>query len=219
MTGSNSSSISRRGALRLFAGGASVAILAACGPTTPATQPPVPTSAAPAAPLAPAAATLSSAATPPAQAQASTPAPTTAQRRMGGTLRVAVPADISSLDGHTSSSILGITQAMAFDRLAVYDIKATPQPQLAESWEVSPDFKQVKLNLRKAVQWHSGRDFTSDDVKWNLLRGQDPKAATGSYVNQAKWFPDIETPDKYTVIMQSEVSRPAIFDYFNVLHL
>jgi peptide/nickel transport system substrate-binding protein len=165
------------------------------------------------------AATVSSAAAPTAQRQASTPAPATAQRRMGGTLRVAVPADISSLDGHTSSSILGITQAMAFDRLAVYDIKATPQPQLAESWEVSPDFKQVKLNLRKDVQWHSGRDFTSDDVKWNLLRGQDPKAATGSYVNQAKWFPDIETPDKYTVIMQSEVSRPAIFDYFNVLHM
>jgi peptide/nickel transport system substrate-binding protein len=202
MTGFNNSSLSRRAALRLFAGGASVAIVAACGPTAPATQPAAPS-------------------TPTARSQASTPgpAPTTAQRRMGGTLRVAVPADISSLDGHTSSSILGITQAMAFDRLVVYDIKATPRPQLAESWEVSPDFKQLKLSLRKGVQWHSGRDFTSDDVKWNLLRGQDPKAATGSYVNQAKWFPDIETPDKYTVIMQSEVSRPAIFDYFNVLHM
>ena len=108
---------------------------------------------------------------------------------------------------------------MAFDRLVAYDVKATPQPMLAESWDVAPDFKQVKLNLRKGVQWHSGREFTSDDVKWNLLRGQDPKAATGSYVNQAKWFPTIDTPDKYTAILKSDVSRPAIFDYFNVLNM
>jgi peptide/nickel transport system substrate-binding protein len=132
---------------------------------------------------------------------------------------VAVPADISSLDGHTSSSLLSITQSMAFDRLVAYDLKATPRPRLAESWEVSPDYKLVKLNLRKGVTYHSGREFTSDDVKWNLLRGQDPKAATGSYVNQANWFPDIETPDKYTVIMHSEVSRPAIFDYFDILNM
>ncbi len=142
-----------------------------------------------------------------------------ANRRTGGSLRVGVPADISSLDGHTSSSLLSITQSMAFDRLVAYDVAATPHPMLAESWEVSPDFTQVKLNVRQGVQWHSGREFTSDDVKWNLLRGQDPKAATGSYVNQAKWFPTIDTPDKYTAILKSDVSRPAIFDYLNVLNM
>src|SRR5947208_15376533 len=88
MTGSNNSSLSRRSALRRLAGGASVAILAACAPSVPATQP---------------------APTAPSEASKPAPAPPTAQRRMGGTLRVAVPADISSLDGHTSSSILGIT--------------------------------------------------------------------------------------------------------------
>ncbi len=150
---------------------------------------------------------------------AGTPAPAAANRKTGGTLHVGVPADISSLDGHTSSSLLSITQSMAFDRLVAYDVAATPRPMLAESWEVAPDFTQVKLNLRKGVQWHSGREFTSDDVKWNLLRGLDPKAATGSYVNQAKWFPTIETPDKYTAILKSDISRPAIFDYFNVLNI
>jgi peptide/nickel transport system substrate-binding protein len=200
----------------MIAGGAGVAILAACGPASPAAP-----TAVTSAPLAPSTATPTavarSAAAPAAPTQAAQPA--AAQRRIGGTLRVAVPADISSLDGHTSSSILSITQSMAFDRLVAYDVKATPRPMLAESWEVRPDYKQVKLSLRKGVQWHSGRDFTSDDVKWNLLRGQDPKAATGSYVNQAKWFPIIDTPDKYTVVMQADVSRPAVFDYFNVLNM
>jgi peptide/nickel transport system substrate-binding protein len=207
-----SSSFSRRAALRMLAGTTGVAILAACAPAS--STAPSATTAPPAG--APPAATTGAGTTAGAP---QTAAASAAQRRTGGTLRVAVPADISSLDGHTSSSILGITQSMAFDRLVAYDSKSNPRPMLAESWEVSPDYKQVKLNLRKGVQYHSGRELTSDDVKWNLLRGQDPKAATGSYVNQANWFPTIDTPDKYTVIMQSEVSRPAVFDYFNVLNM
>src|SRR5215470_7421529 len=136
-----STPLRRRTALRLFVGGAGIAILAACGPTTsgtPAATPTAPPKPAPAAPT-----------TPPAAAPSK---PAATQRRTGGTLRVGVPADISSLDGHTSSSILSITQSMAFDRLVAYDVKATPRPSLAESWDVSPDYKQVKLNLRKGVQ-------------------------------------------------------------------
>ena len=86
---------------------------------------------------------------------------------------------------------------------------------LAESWEVSPDYKVVKLKVRKGVQWHSGRDFTSDDVKYNLLRGRGAKAGVGTYVNQSAWFTTIETPEKYTAILTSEVARPSKFDYFN----
>jgi peptide/nickel transport system substrate-binding protein len=213
----------RRTALRLFAQSAAMVALSACAspastlpspPTLAATSASGATSAT--APAPPSAATVAAVA-----ATAVTPAPAASgtNRKTGGTLRVGVPADISSLDGHTSSSLLSITQSMAFDRLVAYDVAATPRPMLAESWEVTPDFTQVKLNLRKGVQWHSGREFTSDDVKWNLLRGQDPKAATGSYVNQAKWFPTIETPDKYTAILKSDISRPAIFDYFNILNM
>ncbi len=228
----------RRAALRVLLGGASVALLAACGPASTPTPPPtsVPTSvpvgsgAATSAPAGSGAATSApagsgAATSAPAGSSAATSAaqptgqPAAGQPRKGGTLRVAIPTDIAMLDGHLSSSLLTITHSMAYDRLIAYDLKATPRPSLAESWEVSPDYKQLKLNLRKGVTWHTGRDFTSDDVKWNLLRGQDPKAATGSYVNQAKWFPDIDTPDKYTVVMRAEVSRPAIFDYFNVLNI
>jgi peptide/nickel transport system substrate-binding protein len=148
-----------------------------------------------------------------------TPAPKANTGRTGGILRLAIPADITSLDGHISSSALSTTTGNIFDRLVAYDLKLQPQPMLAESWDVSADFTQVKLNLRKGVQWHTGRDFTSEDVKWNLLRGKDPKVATGTYVNQAGWFTTAETPDKYTIILKSDVSRPAMFDYFNVLNM
>jgi peptide/nickel transport system substrate-binding protein len=205
--------LSRREALGWLASGTGIAILAACGPAAPA-QP----ASTPPAVVGPTVAPASSGAVTGAPTQV--PKPVAAmQPKTGGTLRLAIPADISSLDGHTSSSILSITVSNMFDRLVAYDVKATPRPMLAESWEVSDDFTQIKLNLRKGVQWHTGRDFTSDDVKFNLLRGQDPKVATGSYVNQAKWFTDMETPDKYTLIMKSDVPRPAVFDYFNVLNM
>jgi len=188
-------SVSRRSALRLLACGAGLAVTSAC--SLAGTAPPAPT----------------------VPVNTSKPAPAAGAPRRGGTLRLAIPADITSLDGHISSSVLSITTGNIFDRLVAYDIKLQPQPMLAESWDVSADYKQVKLNLRKGVQWQTGRELTSEDVKYNLQRGRDPKAGSGTYVNQAKWFDTFETPDKYTLIMHSDVSRPAMFDYFNALNI
>ena len=84
-----------------------------------------------------------------------------------------------------------------------------PQPMLAESWDVAPDFKQIKFNLRKGVTCHTGREFTSDDVKWNLLRVRSRKRPPASTPARATGSTTIETPDKYTVILKSESSRPA----------
>ena len=53
--------------------------------------------------------------------------------------------------------------------LTAYDLQLKPQPMLAESWELSPDATQVKLNLRKGVQWHNGRELTSDPKALALL--------------------------------------------------
>jgi peptide/nickel transport system substrate-binding protein len=101
-----------------------------------------------------------------------------------------------------------------FDRLTAYDQNLKPQPMLAESWEFSSDFKQLKLNLRKGVQFHSGRELTSDDIKWNLEYVRDPKVAAGALILQSKWFTSVETPDKYTAILVSDQPRPAVFDFF-----
>ena len=103
---------------------------------------------------------------------------------------------------------------MPYDRLTAYDANLKPQPMLAESWEFSSDFKQLKLNLRKGVHFHSGRELTSDDIKWNLMHVRDPKVAAGALILQSKWYTSIETPDKFTVVLGSEQPRPATFDFF-----
>jgi peptide/nickel transport system substrate-binding protein len=80
------------------------------------------------------------------------------------------------------------TVGVGFDQLTNYDSNSAPQPMLAESWDIGKDYTQIKLNLRKGVQWHSGRDFTSDDVKYNITRAQDPKVGAGQFAKQARWL-------------------------------
>jgi peptide/nickel transport system substrate-binding protein len=227
--------VSRRSALRLLGSGAGIALLTACGvapqaaaPTsvTAPTAPPAPTvatkpaaatsapAAATTAPVAPAATVASVSVTTPAPA-----ASAAGQPRRGGIARYSIQADLSSIDGHVRTPGAVDSLWLVFDHLTIYDQKLQPQPMLAESWDLTPDFKQVKFNLRKGVTYHSGREFTSDDVKWNLERVRRPDAASGQYAAQSNWFTTIDTPDKYTIILKSENSRPALFDLFENLNI
>jgi len=153
----------------------------------------------------------------PAAGATAAPASAASQPKRGGSLRVAVAGDVARLDGQLYSSIN--TTWMSFDRLTSYDANLKPQPMLAESWELSSDAKQLKLNLRKGVQFHTGREFTSEDVKFNVEWVRDPKVAAGALAQQSKWFTAVETPDKYTAILVSEQPRPAVFDFFEFFNI
>jgi peptide/nickel transport system substrate-binding protein len=191
--------LTRRGALRLLVSSAGIALVAACGPISPAAPASTPAVAPPAAAA--------------VSASSSTPAPAAGpQPKRGGMLRVGQVGDSARLDGQLVTTVDATW--MPFDRLTSYDANLKPQPMLAESWEFSSDFKQLKLNLRKGVHFHSGREFTSDDVKWNIQFVRDPKIAAGALVLQSKWFTTIDTPDKYTVVLGSDQPRPATFDFF-----
>ena len=136
----------------------------------------------------------------------------------GRHLRWGVPDAIVTLDGHFQSQGSD-SIALVYDHLTAYDDKLKPQPMLAESWDISPDFKQVKLNLRKGVLFHSGREFTSEDVKYNLLRVRDPKVTASGLGAQSSWFTTIDSPDKYTLVLTSDQPRPSTFDLFESLNI
>ncbi len=106
-----------------------------------------------------------------------------------------------------------------WDRLTAYNAKLEIQPRLAESWDVSADATQYRFNLRKGVTWHSGREFTSDDVKWNLQRVADPKVGFGQLKALNDWFPAVELPDKNTIILKSDTPRPTVFDYLELFNI
>ncbi len=50
----------------------------------------------------------------------------------------------------------------------------TPEPDLAESWNVSGDGLTYTFHLRPQAAFHDGRPLTSDDVVWSWRRALDP---------------------------------------------
>jgi peptide/nickel transport system substrate-binding protein len=61
----------------------------------------------------------------------------------------------------------GPTQTVAgkiYQGLLTYDFNLKPRPELAESWEVSPDGRTYTFRLVKNARWHDGKPFTAHDV-------------------------------------------------------
>jgi peptide/nickel transport system substrate-binding protein len=199
--------LTRRSALRGLASSLGLTLLTACTATPQAAQP---TGAPPPAPAAQP--TVAVSVTAP-------PRPAASQPRSGGTLRHATTADVATLDPYLVTTNGMETSWLVFDRLTAYDPNLKPQPMLAESWDFTPDFQQFKLNLRKGVQYHSGREMTSDDVKYSLLRPRDPSVGNGILTGISNWFTSIETPDKYTVVIKTDVPRPGFFDGLEIFNI
>jgi peptide/nickel transport system substrate-binding protein len=211
-------SVTRRSALLLMLSAASASLLGACGPASQPT-PPVSVTSAPLPTQAPAPAAPIATQTPPVtQVSAAPTAKPQAQPRAGGTLTAAIQADLPGVDPHFNSPAAYDALWIAFDRLVYLDNKLQPQPMLAESWDLDSDYKRVTFHLRKGVQFSTGRELTSDDVKYNFMRVRDPKVGGGGWVTFSNWW-TIDTPDKYTVTLSSDTPRPLVFDNLETFNI
>lgn len=77
------------------------------------------------------------------------------------------------------------------------------EPQLAESWILSPDGKKLVFKLRAALQFSDGSSLTSRDAAWSIRRVLLP--ATGAPVAEEFLSPTgvtVETPDERTVLVR-----------------
>jgi peptide/nickel transport system substrate-binding protein len=76
------------------------------------------------------------------------------------------------------------------------------EPQLAESWDLSPDGRTLVFNLRPGLQFSDGSGLTAKDAAWSIRRVLLP--ATGAPVAEEFLSPggvSVETPDERTVIV------------------
>ncbi|MFN0074637.1 MAG: ABC transporter substrate-binding protein [Chloroflexota bacterium] len=169
-----------------------LALSLACGSPQSASQPTAE----------PKASTGAPASTAPAAA-VSAPAPAEAKLATNQSLKVRFYDDPSGFDPATLFRIE--TENIAFNiysGLTTYDGKtAKIIPDLAESWETSPDAKTWTFKLRKGVQWQKGYgEMTSADVKFSYDRMMS--AETGSpYRAEFNNVEAIQTPDPYTVVI------------------
>ena len=63
-----------------------------------------------------------------------------------------------------------IFQMPIFDYLVTFDRHMAFAPGLAERWVVSDGGKTYTFALRKGVKWHTGEEFTGEDVKFHFKR-------------------------------------------------
>jgi len=85
-----------------------------------------------------------------------------------------------------------------FPGLVRPDSLLRPEPDLAESWTVSPDGKTYTFRLRGGVKWHDGVPFTARDVKFTFDQILDPKSGTLLW-SDFSMITRVEAPDSLTV--------------------
>jgi ABC-type transport system substrate-binding protein len=90
--------------------------------------------------------------------------------------------------------------AHIYSGLLKYNLKTMePEPDLARSWNVSPDGLTYTFQLRNNVQWHKGYGkFTARDVKFSFDRIMDNRAKS-RYRTDFKDVREVEVVDDYTV--------------------
>lgn len=87
------------------------------------------------------------------------------------TLRIGLAEDPDVLDPSLARTFVGrIVFASLCDKLVDIDEKLNIVPQLATSWQWSPDNKALTMKLRPGVTFHDGEKFDAAAVKFNIER-------------------------------------------------
>ena len=123
-------------------------------------------------------------------------------------------ADLGSLDPHRTATtpdkaIIGwMFNGLVRFKPGTMNPEAI-EPDLAQSWEASPDQLTWTFHLRKGVQCNNGYgELGADDVVFSLKRASDPKISSFSsdYADVAS----IEAPDAATVQLKFKRRPPSV---------
>lgn len=126
------------------------------------------------------------------------------EKLKGGTLVVSLKENPGSFNPlwKTDDYASNISQNI-FNKLVTLNNNYEICPDLAKSWEISPDGLTYTFSLFENIKWHDGVEFTSNDVKWSIEAVQE---FNGRMKNEWSAIEKIECPDKNTVILK--LSRP-----------
>jgi oligopeptide transport system substrate-binding protein len=104
-------------------------------------------------------------------------APAVAQEgQPGGEIVVTYKDDVATLDPAIGYDWQNWSMIKSlFDGLMDYEPgTATLRPDLAESYEISPDGMTFTFKLRPGVKFHNGREMTAEDIKYSIERVLNP---------------------------------------------
>jgi peptide/nickel transport system substrate-binding protein len=127
--------------------------------------------------------------------------------RRGGVLVAQTFSDLRILNPaiRTSFAIHVYTSKMV-EPLVDLATDGSPAPRLAVSWESTPDGKTITFGLRRGVQWHDGKPFTSADVAFCAMEMWKKYQNFGTQLHRN--LTAVDTPDDYTAVFRYSVPMP-----------
>src|SRR3990172_1215140 len=94
--------------------------------------------------------------------------------KRGGSFISAKTTEATGLDPQLVTSLSRTRiSPLTYNQLVRFDTEMNPVPELAESWQVSPDGLTWTFKLRQGVKFHDGQELTSADVKFSFDRLQE----------------------------------------------
>jgi peptide/nickel transport system substrate-binding protein len=95
-----------------------------------------------------------------------------------GVLHVAVMQESPSLDLHKNSTLIArqIGAGQIWEKLVTLNGRSDVVPELAESFDISPDGRTLSFRLRKGVPFHDGSTMDAADVTASMNRWIDSYA-------------------------------------------
>ena len=126
-----------------------------------------------------------------------------ASQESGGTLTNAMIGEpnnlIAMIAGDGASSLIA---GQIFNSLLKYDENLEFEGDLAESWEISEDYKTIKFNLKVQKKWSDNHPITCKDVlfTWKAVTHPDTRTPYGSdyqLVSSAQCINDYQFIAKY----------------------
>jgi len=129
-----------------------------------------------------------------------------------GSLWFGLSAEPPTLDTVVQPGTAARTVKLAIHRgLVNYGIDGKISPELAESYEISPDAQTYTFHLRDA-KFHDGTPVTAADVKATFEHILDPNGKA-AFRNELSIIDTIETPDDNTVILKLRSPSVALIGY------
>jgi oligopeptide transport system substrate-binding protein len=119
------------------------------------------------------------------------------------TLDPAISADVSS----------HVYVMQIFSGLVRLDQELNIVPDIAESWESSPDGKTYTFYLRQGVEFHNGREVKAADFKYSWERACDPATGSGT---AATYLGDIVGAKDMLAGKTGEISGVEVIDDYTL---
>lgn len=109
----------------------------------------------------------------------------------------------------------GEINALLFNGLTSHDANNQVVEGLAESWDYDADTYTYTFHIRDGIQWHDGKPFLAEDVKFTIEAIMNPDNSSENAPN----FEDVEkitVIDNQTISFQLKDANVAFLDYMTM---